>query len=141
VARRAKIVRPDSEVPGIGPDGEDVMIPQVSVQALAAAVLEGVQVVNFSGGVLEVIVSRVPTGFPEERVTSAAIVRWKDRTDARSQPEHDGPAITRPPADVAPEDGHDREEEALAVAAAANGGAAVDLDVDESSVPPHLREG
>lgn len=96
MAQRGWLVRPDHEVDTVDPeDGYASLGPvgAVSQQALAKAVLDGVVMLDRAGGVLSVTVSRAQTGVPGERVTTGAMVEWKDRTDARPQPERDGAPI------------------------------------------------
>lgn len=60
---------------------------EVSDEAMIESLMEAAALLKRAGGVLTVIVQRVPTDFPGERVTTAAVFEWKDRTDARPQPE------------------------------------------------------
>jgi hypothetical protein len=99
----------------------------VSQNALAKAVLDGVVMLDRAGGVLSVTVSRAPTGVPGERVTTGALIEWKDRTDARPQPESDGPP---PPAAVATPNGP------MQVSVTADQEMP---EIDERDVPPELR--
>lgn len=105
MAQRGWLVRPDHQVDVVDPENgyaPDGVIAAVSQHALAKAVVDGVVMLDRAGGVLSVTVSRAPTGVPGERVTTGAMVEWKDRTDARPQPENDGPpilhAVDEPPA-------------------------------------------
>jgi hypothetical protein len=59
----------------------------VSRQALVEAVMEAVVTQDMAGGFISVAVQRQPTGAPNEMVTVSAMVEWKDRTDAKAQPE------------------------------------------------------
>lgn len=75
-------VSPDVQVPI---NGE--WVDMVSREALVQGVLDGVAMLDRSGGVLTVIVGRQPTELEGEMVTTGAIVEWKNRTDAAPQPE------------------------------------------------------
>jgi hypothetical protein len=132
MAQRLWLVRPDHEVPTVAPEtySPDGVIAAVSQQALGKAVLDGVVMLDRAGGVLSVTVSRAQTGVPGERVTSGAMVEWKDRTDARPAPEQDGPSVP-----VAPPNG---PVEAVPVAVT---GEREMPEVDERDVPPELRGG
>lgn len=77
----------------LGPENEDTVIGQVSLRALIEAATEGCVMLHRAGGIVEIQVARVATGFPNERVTAAASVQWKDRTDARPQSEGDGAPV------------------------------------------------
>jgi hypothetical protein len=73
-------------------------VPYVTDQAFLEAVVAAAQTQAMAGGVLSVIVDRHPTDLEHEMVTTAAVIEWKDRGDARPQPEKsvridDGPAI------------------------------------------------
>jgi|SRR5580704_3479270 hypothetical protein len=134
MAQRGWLVRPDHEVDTF--DAENGYTPlgpvgAVSQQALGKAVMDGVIMLDRAGGVLSVTVSRATTGVPGERVTTGAMVEWKDRTDARPQPERDTPP-------VAPE--------LVPAQAAQNGAAHAEAapaeelpEIDESDVPAELR--
>ncbi len=65
---------------------------------VVAAFMDGEAMLWRGGGVLTVLPHRVPTDLPGEMVTVAVVFEWKDRTDARSQPEVASPQ----PAAVAP---------------------------------------
>jgi hypothetical protein len=45
------------------------------------------QLQTIAGGVVTQIVDRHPTDVPQEMVTTFAVFEWKDRTDAKAQPE------------------------------------------------------
>jgi hypothetical protein len=139
MAKRAWLVRPDHEVQTFGEDerGELVLgdpLAAVSPQALQQAVLEGVVMMERAGGVLCVTSNRAATGIPNERVTTAAMVEWKDRTDARAQPESDAEVIEL-------HAGEGVEEAVLRAVDAvdAEPEEASPVEVDEADVPVHLR--
>jgi hypothetical protein len=140
MAQRTWLVRPDHEVQTLGsvaeqdPEGYGVLAA-VSQQALAKAVLDGVVMLDRAGGVLSVTVNRVQTGVPGERVTSGAMVEWKDRTDARPAPERDSPSLV--PARVAAANG---PPEFLPASAQSELPSELP-EVDERDVPPELRGG
>lgn len=62
-------------------------IPVVSDEAWITAVVEAAQVQAFSGGVVTTLVHRHPTDLEGEMVTTHGVIEWKDRTDAKAQPE------------------------------------------------------
>lgn len=72
----------------------------VTQEALIQALIEAASWLDFAGGMLEVVTARQPTGFPGEMVTTGAAIEWRDRTDARPQPE---PTSTIPSAQLRPE--------------------------------------
>jgi hypothetical protein len=79
-------------------------VPVVSDEAFLGAVLEVARMVCFAGGTMNATVMRHPTDLPGEMATVGAIVEWKDRTDAREQPE---PAAEPQPIPVSmPNAGH-----------------------------------
>lgn len=167
MARRPWIVRPDHEVDTLVDRGDGVIvngepIRAVSPQALVTACSEGAVLLSRCGGVLEVLVNRARTGFGDEMVTTLAQVQWKDRTDARPQSEPEGGPLGEPrlveldaetqaqvdelnATQVQQIEEEPPEAAAAEAAAATNGGAhpvsvAPDgAEVDESSVPEHLR--
>lgn len=59
----------------------------LSREALIGALVDGATMLDIAGGVLEVVVGRVPTDVPGEMVMTGAVICWKDRTDARVQAE------------------------------------------------------
>lgn len=69
---------------------------------LVAAIMDGEAMIWRAGGVLTIMPHREPTDLPGEMVTTAVVIEWKDRTDARTQPEVPSPPIAAP-APVAPE--------------------------------------
>lgn len=75
-------VHPDVAIPTL--QGE---VEAVSRETLVEAVLDGIALLDRSGGVLTIVVGRQPTDLPGEMVTTGAVCEWKDRTDARPQPE------------------------------------------------------
>lgn len=79
-------------------NGEQIAV--VSRQALVEALMDGEAMVHRGGGVLTLVVGRHPTDLPGEMVTTGAILEWKDRTDARQQPEHATELFTAPAAPV-----------------------------------------
>jgi hypothetical protein len=97
MAKRARLLQPDTVTPTRLGD-----IPTVSREAIVNALMDGEAMLAMAGGVLEVVVERAETGVPDERVTVAALIRWKDRTDAKPQPERtepvQAPAAAAPPA-------------------------------------------
>lgn len=73
--KRTWLVRPDEE---LGYVTDDQMVESL---------FEAAALLKRAGGVLSVVTQREPTDFPGEMVTTAAVFEWKDRTDARPQPE------------------------------------------------------
>jgi hypothetical protein len=74
MAKRARLLQPDTVTPTRLGD-----IPTVSREAIVNALMDGEAMLAMAGGVLEVVVERAETGVPDERVTVAALIRWKDR--------------------------------------------------------------
>lgn len=83
MAIRNQQIHPDQMYPtqSYGP------IPIISREALVEAMAEAGTWVDFAGGTVTLVVKRHPTDAPNESVTVAAMIQWKDRTDARPQPE------------------------------------------------------
>lgn len=75
-------IHPDVQFPVAGE-----MTAVVSRDALVEGILDGVAMLDRSGGVLTVIVGRTPTELEGEMVTTGAVVEWKNRSDAKPQPE------------------------------------------------------
>lgn len=75
-------VHPDIQVPVNG-EWLDV----VSREALVHGILDGVAMLDRTGGVLTVIVGRAATELDGEMVTTGAVVEHKNRSDAKPQPE------------------------------------------------------
>jgi hypothetical protein len=69
-------------------------VAYVSRQAMQEATLDAEAVVARIGGHFSVSTDRHPTGFPGEMVTTAAAFEWRDRTDAKEQPEQAAPVAT-----------------------------------------------
>jgi hypothetical protein len=88
MAQRARAVRPDREFQK--EDGEWIGV--VSLELMVEEVVRAVTTQDFSGGVLQIVVNRHPTGVPNEMVTVGALIQWQDRTDAKPQPEPAAPA-------------------------------------------------
>lgn len=125
MAIRRWLVRPDREIEL--PDGG--LLGIVSREAFVDAVLDAVSMVDRAGGGFTVFSSRYPTDVEHEMVTTGVLVEWRDRTDAKPQPER--PSET-PRAEVP--DGVDPElvEDMDVIADAA----APTLDgLDESALP------
>lgn len=109
---------------------------EVTQDALAAAMVEAAVVLSKCGGVITVLVHRQPTEIPGEMVTVGALLEWKDRTDAKAQPEQpSAPAETDEPLES-------DEPAAVAVDPTPNpdGFAVEDMpDEDVSAIPVGLR--
>lgn len=66
-------------------DGQDY--PIVTQDDLIKAMVDAAVVVDRAGGCIALTVMRVPTGVPNEMLTTRALVSWQDRTNAKPQPE------------------------------------------------------
>jgi hypothetical protein len=133
VAQRTWLVRPDHQVASV--DGGVIAV--VSQESLLKAVMDGAIVLDRCGGHLAVSLDRTQTGVPGERVTTNAMVTWKDRTDSRAAPEQDGPSVLAAAAEApSPVQGLAAAEHngAVPVGVSASG-----EEVDESDVPLELR--
>lgn len=75
---------------------QDGTVLAVSQEALAVATMDAVTMMHRAGGMFTVISERYPTGMPGEMVTVAAVVEWRNRTDARPEAEK----TTRQPVEV-----------------------------------------
>lgn len=134
MAQRKWLVRPDHQIQTL--DGD--VIAAVSQEQLVKAVYDLAIVLDRAGGVGSIIVARTPTGVEGERVTTGALCEWKDRTDARPQPERDAQIPVEPPA----ENGHTPGDAELAQALVAAADSEAELPtVDEQDLPGHLRTG
>ncbi len=71
------------------PNGAE--IPVVSRDAFHAALTDVASIMDRAGGVVSIQSTRAETGFAGERVTTGLFFEWKDRTDARPQPEPSHP--------------------------------------------------
>jgi len=115
------------------PDGT---IPVVSQSSLVKAVADGALMLDRAGGTLSVVLQRHATGFPNEMVTVGAVIEWRDRTDARPQPEQ--PATPEVQVDGALTDAlaaAERVEAELEEPPPGDG----TVEVDERNVPAPLR--
>ena len=63
----------------------------LSREALIEALIDGAAILDIAGGTLSVVVGRTPTNLPGEMVMTGAILEWRDRTDAKPQPEVPAP--------------------------------------------------
>jgi hypothetical protein len=72
----------------------------VSREAFVDAVLDAVSLVDRSGGGFTVFSSRHPTDVEHEMVTTAVMIEWRDRTDAKPQPERPSAPVQAPPIDL-----------------------------------------
>lgn len=90
---RRWLVRPDQVmyVEGVGEVGF------VSRDKMQEAFLDAEALVARAGGHVSVSTDRHPTGFPGEMVTTAAAFLWRDRTDAKEQPEQPAPVAAPAP--------------------------------------------
>lgn len=68
----------------IEPDDEAGVM---SRQALVNALVDGATMLDIAGGTLSVVVGRAATTLPGEMVMTGAVLEWRDRTDAKPQPE------------------------------------------------------
>jgi hypothetical protein len=59
----------------------------MSREALISALIDASALLDIAGGTLSVVVGRQPTNLPGEMVMTGAVLEWRDRTDAKPQPE------------------------------------------------------
>jgi hypothetical protein len=71
----------------VQPDPTGIM----SREALIEALVDGAAILDIAGGTLSVVVGRAPTNLPGEMVMTGAVLEWRDRTDAKPQPEAPAP--------------------------------------------------
>lgn len=83
--------------PDVGFPTEDGVLGVVSREALDQALLDGASLLDRAGGVFTVIVGRGPTDLPGEMLTTGVVCEWKDRTDAKPQPEQRVDVVAPPP--------------------------------------------
>jgi hypothetical protein len=95
MAIRRWAARPDQVLTISGDDGEPIHIPVVSREAMREAFLDGEALMAQAGGVFTAVSERVRTDVPQEMVTTYAAFEWKDRTDARPQPEPEAGRLRR----------------------------------------------
>lgn len=114
MAIRRWAARPDQVLTVSGDDGEPIHIPVVSREAMREAFLDGEALMAQAGGVFTAVSERVRTNVPQEMVTTYAAFEWKDRTDARPQPEPETGRIAATPAPALHDDG-DLEDVAASV--------------------------
>jgi hypothetical protein len=110
VAIRSRAVRPDAVLEtAVGG------IPHVTDEAFIRAVVDAATTLCMVGGELRIVLQRVPTEFANESLTAAALIEWRNHTEAKAQPEpHVAPRAEtgelffsdEPVDDVS---GHDRE--------------------------------
>jgi hypothetical protein len=77
--QRRWMVRPDPET-GVA-----------SRQEIVEALMDGEALLARAGGGLTILTYRVPTNVPGEMETEAVLFEWRDRTDAKPQPESQQP--------------------------------------------------
>jgi hypothetical protein len=139
MAIRRREIRPDTVLETVTYGN----VPYVSEQAFLEAVLAVAQAQMLVGGSFGVSMQRHPTDLEHEMVTVRAVIEWRDRTDAKPQPE---PAVDTQPA--VPQAGlfeqtaPDLEEPAEPVATEAvpvTVPADDEEDEDVSEIPEHLR--
>lgn len=65
----------------------------LSRERLIEALADGATMLDIAGGCLEVVVGRAPTDVPGEMVMTGALIMWKDRTDAKPQPEQESAVV------------------------------------------------
>jgi hypothetical protein len=59
----------------------------MSREALIGAMIDAAALLDIAGGGLTVLVGRERTNLPGEMVMTGAVLEWRDRTDAKAQPE------------------------------------------------------
>jgi hypothetical protein len=131
MAVRSRYVEPDQVR-----ETADGPLPYVTDEAYFNALLAVAQVQAVAGGIVTAVVQRAPTGIPNEMVTTSALVEWRDRTDAKPQPER-SVQITPPDEQPAPQPGlfESTEDEP-------SPGVVVDEfdeEEDVSAIPEHAR--
>lgn len=95
-----------------GPDGlVKREYPVVTAQDMAQALTKLAVVIDALGGHGTISSQRIPTGVPDESVTTAAVVTWMAFTDSRPRPEPDARdadvlEATEPVEDDEPEEEH-----------------------------------
>lgn len=82
MAVRSRYVEPDQVR-----ETADGPLPYVTDEAYFNALLAVAQVQAVAGGIVTAVVQRSATGIPNEMVTTSALIEWRDRTDAKPQPE------------------------------------------------------
>lgn len=144
MAIRTIRIHPDQIIETLG--GEQIEC--VSRERLIEAAVDLAITINLTGGTGTIVTTRRATGVPDEMVTAAAMVQWKDRTDAKPQPEQ---TLEAAPAPAQPgghfEDGmfvpDDEGQTAIAVGGNDENPDGLDedqlLEEDVSSIPEHLR--
>jgi len=65
--------------------------------ALLDALVDAAAILDRIGGVLSVVQERRPTGAPGEMRSVVVAIEWKDRTDAKPQPETPTQVVAQPP--------------------------------------------
>jgi hypothetical protein len=106
-------------------------------EELVQAILDGEAALHRLGGVLTIVVGRHPTDLPGEMVTTSALIEWKDRTDARPQPETPGDPV---PEQAAPPAREPEPVGADVLPPPADAAAFAELpEEDDSSIEPALR--
>jgi hypothetical protein len=104
--RRLKAVRPDQTLV----TGDGRQIGMVSDGAGQNAMMDLWSVLSMAGGVATVAVGRAPTDMDGESVTTWVAIEWKNRTDAKEQPEPADEEADRPTVAEVLERPHDDDE-------------------------------
>jgi hypothetical protein len=109
-------------------EGQDY--PIVTQDDLIKAMVDAAVVVDRCGGCIALTAMRVPTGVPNEMLTTRALVSWQDRTNAKPQPE---PSALAPQPEMLDEELHAKQREEIESETPLDDGLHVDPDaVDES---------
>ncbi len=88
MAIRSRAIRPDTVLETS--DGR--VIECVSDEAFVRGVVDAATAITLVGGEMRVVVQRQATEFANEAVTTAALIEWRNHTEAKPQPEpHVGP--------------------------------------------------
>jgi hypothetical protein len=112
-------------------------LDEIRKAGIAQAILDGEAALHRLGGVLTIVVGRHPTDLPGEMVTTSALIEWKDRTDARPQPETPGDPV---PEQAAPPAREPEPVGADVLPPPADAAAFAELpEEDDSSIEPALR--
>lgn len=128
MAVRTTLVRPE---PDTG---------MVDREKLVQAIMDGEATMWLAGGVLSIVPQRAPTGVPGEMVTVAVMIEWKDRTDARPQPETPTPVVpAAAPAGVEPAQEEELPLDDARVPVAVGAEEEPEPEEDDSAIPEALR--
>lgn len=95
-------IRSDDIAPSAQIEIGGEVYPVVTLEDLQQALLRAAVVLDLCGGCFGVVLQRIDTGVPNEKLTTRAIMTWQDRTNARAQPETTA-QLAEPEPPVSPE--------------------------------------